>query len=62
MLHAGAWPLLHVATDDHAIHHRPGQYELDKIDLWMPGTWQNTIEATDGTTTDKAVFTFCLSS
>jgi hypothetical protein len=40
----------------------PGQYTLNPINLWMPGLWETTITLTQGTTFDKVVFSFCLSS
>ena len=38
-----------------------GQYELDPINLWMPGVWTTTIAVTQGSAFDKGVYTFCLS-
>jgi hypothetical protein len=38
----------------------PGQYKLEPVNMWMPGVWETTIEASAGADTDKAVFTFCL--
>jgi hypothetical protein len=41
----------------------PGHYQLDMINLWMPGVWQTTIEATPvGGAKDVAVFGFCIAS
>ena len=37
-----------------------GQYQLDPVNLWMPGLWQTTIQAQSGSTTDMAVFSFCI--
>ena len=37
-----------------------GQYTLSPVNMWMPGVWQTTIEATSGSTTDSAVYTFCI--
>ncbi|MCE9577287.1 MAG: FixH family protein [Deltaproteobacteria bacterium] len=38
-----------------------GHYQLDMINLWMPGVWQTTIEATPaGGAKDVAVFSFCI--
>jgi hypothetical protein len=38
-----------------------GHYQLDSINLWMPGVWQTTIEATPaGGAKDVAVFSFCI--
>jgi hypothetical protein len=39
-----------------------GQYELTPVNLWMPGVWETTIEATSGATTDSAVYRFCIPS
>ena len=40
----------------------PGEYQLYPVFLWMPGVWQTTIQATDstGSTSDSAVYTFCI--
>ena len=40
----------------------PGQYTLSPVFLWMPGVWQTTIQATQGSTSDSAVYTFCIPS
>ncbi len=38
-----------------------GHYQVETINLWMPGVWQTTIEATPaGGTKDVAVFSFCI--
>jgi len=38
-----------------------GRYELDPVNLWMPGVWEITVEATPaGGTKDLAVFSFCI--
>ena len=39
-----------------------GQYKLTPVNLWMPGLWRTTIEASSGADTDKAVFAFCIPS
>ena len=39
-----------------------GQYMLSPVNLWMPGVWETTIQATSGSTTDSAVFKFCIPS
>jgi hypothetical protein len=39
----------------------PGQYELDPVNLWMPGLWEVTIQVS-GADGDRAVFRFCLPS
>jgi hypothetical protein len=38
-----------------------GQYELDPVNLWMPGLWEITMRVT-GATEDRVVFRFCLAS
>jgi hypothetical protein len=38
-----------------------GQYELDPVNLWMPGLWETTIEILNGAeTVDSVVFKFCV--
>ena len=39
---------------------QPGQYAIAPVNLWMPGVWETTIQATTGDTTDKAVYRFCI--
>ncbi|MGE0549404.1 MAG: FixH family protein [Kofleriaceae bacterium] len=39
-----------------------GQYKLSPLNLWMPGVWETTIEATADGNTDTVMFTFCLPS
>lgn len=39
-----------------------GTYDVSKINLWMPGIWEVTIEATSGGQTDQAVFRTCIPS
>ena len=38
----------------------PGQYQLDPVNMWMPGLWQTTIQAAQGSSTDQAMFSFCI--
>jgi hypothetical protein len=38
----------------------PGQYQLSPVNLWMQGVWETTIRATVGTTSDSAVYKFCV--
>lgn len=38
----------------------PGQYELSPVNLWMQGVWETTIRATVDTSTDSALFKFCV--
>lgn len=40
----------------------PGQYQLSPINLWMPGYWETTIQATRGALSDAAVFKVCISN
>jgi len=40
----------------------PGWYQLSPVNLWMPGVWETTISATSGSTTDSAVYKFCIPS
>lgn len=38
-----------------------GMYDVNPVNLWMPGLWQVTVSATPtGGTLDKAVFSFCI--
>ena len=37
-----------------------GQYEIDRINLWMPGLWEVRIDVDDQTDTDEVVFSFCI--
>jgi len=37
-----------------------GEYNLTPVNLWMPGVWETTIRATSSTTTDSAVYKFCI--
>jgi hypothetical protein len=37
-----------------------GQYKLEPVNLWMPGVWETTIRASAGTSTDSAVYKFCI--
>jgi hypothetical protein len=39
---------------------QPGQYAISPVNMWMPGVWETTIQATSGDTTDKAVYRFCI--
>jgi hypothetical protein len=41
---------------------QPGQYTLTPVNLWMPGVWETTINVSSGTTTDHAVYKFCIPS
>jgi len=37
-----------------------GQYELRPVNLWMPGVWETTIQATSGGDSDRAIYKFCI--
>ncbi len=37
-----------------------GQYQLMPVNLWMPGYWETTVEATVSGVKDDAVFKFCI--
>lgn len=39
---------------------QPGQYTLSPVNMWMPGVWETTIRATNGATTDTAIYRFCI--
>jgi len=41
---------------------QPGQYTLAPVFLWMPGVWETTIQVTSGSSTDSAVYRFCIPS
>jgi hypothetical protein len=41
---------------------QPGQYTLTPVNLWMPGVWETTINVSSGSTTDHAVYKFCIPS
>lgn len=37
-----------------------GQYKLSRINTWMPGYWEITIDATAGAVHDTTIFKFCI--
>ena len=37
-----------------------GAYVLAPVNLWMPGLWETTVQATSGAMADQAVFRFCI--
>lgn len=37
-----------------------GMYDVDPVNLWMPGLWETTVEVETGTTSDAIVFSFCI--
>lgn len=39
-----------------------GEYTLKKVNLWMPGVWETTIEMTSTAGTDMVVYRFCIPS
>jgi hypothetical protein len=40
----------------------PDEYELDPVDLWMPGLWEVRIDVDYGDASDRIVFRFCIAS
>jgi hypothetical protein len=48
-------PIAVVATDQGG-----GMYDLNPVNLFMPGEWQVTIGISKGGTTDQVVFSFCI--
>jgi YtkA-like len=54
--HGHGTPIKAVVTEP-----SPGHYDIEPLNLWMPGIWQVTLDATpQGGTKDQAVFTFCI--
>jgi len=39
-----------------------GQYKLSPVNMWMPGLWETTINASSASGSDKVVFRFCIPS
>lgn len=39
-----------------------GQYQLSPVNLWMPGVWETTVQATSASGNDAVVFKFCIPS
>jgi hypothetical protein len=37
-----------------------GMYTLAPVNLWMPGVWETTIRATTTSSSDSAVYRFCI--
>ena len=37
-----------------------GEYNISPVNLWMTGVWETPIRATDSTTSDSAVYRFCI--
>ncbi len=37
-----------------------GQYRIERVNFSMPGVWETTIRATSGSTTDSAMYRFCI--
>jgi hypothetical protein len=37
-----------------------GQYKLTPVNMWMPGYWEITIDATAGAAHDSALYKFCI--
>lgn len=52
-----------VASPDPAVS---GRYEIDNVNMWMPGLWEITVKATPAggaaADTDQVVFRFCIPS
>jgi len=54
--HGHGTPIKAEVTED-----SPGHYTITPLNLWMPGIWNVTLDATpQGGTKDQAVFTFCI--
>jgi YtkA-like len=52
---------MHASTAEPVVQdNNDGTFTVSNLYLYMPGVWQVTVNATSGTTTDSAVFTFCL--
>ena len=39
-----------------------GQYQLSPVNLWMPGVWETTVQASSASGSDTVVFKFCIPS
>lgn len=39
---------------------KAGQYEIDRLNLWMPGLWEVRIDIDAQGSTDQVVFSFCV--
>jgi hypothetical protein len=37
-----------------------GDYQLSRVNLWMPGVWETTIEMSSASGTDEVVYRFCI--
>jgi len=53
--HDHGTPIAAVATEQSG-----GDYSVAPINLWLPGLWEVTVEASDGEAGDRAVFAFCI--
>jgi hypothetical protein len=54
--HRHGTPIDAVVTDQGS-----GQYQVTPVNLWMPGLWETTIEATpSGGALDRVVYRFCI--
>ena len=40
----------------------PDEWQLDPVDLWMPGLWEVRIDVDTGDASERIVFRFCISS
>jgi hypothetical protein len=38
----------------------PGEFQVDRINLWMPGLWEVQIGVSAGPSEDRVVFAFCI--
>lgn len=38
----------------------PGEYQITRLNLWMPGVWETTISVKTATPPDRAVYAFCI--
>jgi hypothetical protein len=54
--HAHGSPIQVTITDN-----GQGMYHLHRVNLWMPGLWETTIQAATSAGSDSTVFRFCIS-
>jgi len=56
--HRHGTPIIPVVTPDTGT---PGRYDVEPVNLWMPGLWEITVDATpQGGVKDTVVFRFCI--
>ncbi len=53
--HDHGTPIEAVATEETG-----GDYTVAPINMWLPGLWEVTVDASDGASSDSAVFAFCI--